>query len=157
MTLNHGNKITASDMRTFQLMYEGGETYAMIAAALGRSVKSVESIRRKMDLPPRDNPALAQKAKRAAAADPAHKMRRDFERSQSPTLQENNSVARAKAAVTYHLIDLMRKYGGQTLGEAKALYQQRNELDVPPGAERSLIIPTPMTLSACSSSAGWMS
>ena len=157
MTLNHGNRITASDMRTFQLMYEGGETYAMIAAALGRSVKSVESIRRKMDLPPRDNPALAQKAKRAAAADPAYKMRRDFERSQGPTLQEHNAVTRAKAAVTYHLIDLLREYGGRTLGEAKALYQQRNELDVPPGAERSLIIPSAMTLSACSSSAGWMS
>lgn len=155
--LNHGNRITASDMRTFQLMYEGGETYAMIAAALGRSVKSVESIRRKMDLPPRDNPALAQKAKREAAADPTRRMRKDFERSQGPTLQENNSVARAKAAVTYHLIDLVREYSGTTLGEAKANYQRKNELDIPPGAERALIIPSAMTLSACSSSAGWMS
>jgi hypothetical protein len=155
--LNHGRPITASDMRTFELMYVGGETYAMIAAALGRSVKSVESIRRKMDLPPRDNPALAQQAKRRAAVDPTHRMRKDFERSQGPTLQENNAVTRAKAAVTYHLIDLMREYGGQTLGEAKALYQQRNEIDVPPGAERFLIIPSTMTLSGCSSSAGWMS
>lgn len=155
--LNHGRPITASDMRTFQLMYEGGETYAMIAAALGRSVKSVESFRRKIDLPPRDNPALAQAAKRAAAADPMRPMRRDFERSQGPTLQEHNAVARSKAGVTYHLIDLMREYGGKTLGEAKALYQQRNELDVPPGAERSLIIPSTMTLSGCSSSAGWAS
>jgi len=157
MTLNHGRPITPSDMRTFQLMYEGGETYAMIAAALGRSVKSVESIRRKMDLPPRDNPALAQKAKRAAAVDPTRPMRRDFERSQGPTLQENNAIARDKAAVTYHLIDLVREYGGRTLGEAKANYQQRNELDIPPGSERSLIIPSVMHMSACSSPAGWMS
>jgi hypothetical protein len=157
MTLNHGAKITASDMRTFELMYRGGETYAMIAAALGRSVKSVESIRRKMDLPPRDNPALAQKAKREAAKDPTRPMRRDFERSQGPTLQENNAIARDKAAVTYHLIDLVREYGGRTLGEAKANYQRRNELDIPPGSERSLIIPSVMHMSACSSPAGWMS
>jgi hypothetical protein len=157
MTLNHGAKITASDMRTFELMYRGGETYAMIAAALGRSVKSVESIRRKMDLPARDNPALAQKAKREAALDPTRRMRKDFERSAGPTLQENNREFYAKRNVQYHLIDLMREYGGKTLGEAKANYQRRNELDIPPGSERSLIIPSPMTLSACSSSAGWMS
>jgi hypothetical protein len=157
MTLNHGNRITASDMRTFELMYRGGETYAMIAAALGRSVKSVESIRRKMDLPARDNPALAQAAKRAAAKDPTRPMRRDFERSQGPTLQEHNAVTRSRAAVTYHLIDLVREYSGTTLGEAKANYQRRNELDIPPGAERTLIIPSVMHISACSSAAGWMS
>lgn len=155
--LNHGRPITASDMRTFELMYRGGETYAMIAAALGRSVKSVESIRRKMDLPPRDNPALAQAAKRAAAANPAHRMRKDFERSAGPTLQENNAVTRSKAAVTYHLIDLVREYSGTTLGEAKANYQRLNELNCPPGAERRLIIPSAMTVSGCSSAAGWMS
>ena len=155
--LNHGRPITASDMRTFELMYRGGETYAMIAAALGRSVKSVESIRRKMDLPARDNPALAQKAKREAAKDPTRRMRKDFERSHGPTLQENNAVTRARAAVTYHLIDLVREYSGTTLGEAKANYQRRNELDIPPGSERSLIIPSVMHISACSSPAGWMS
>jgi hypothetical protein len=144
-------------MRTFELMYQGGETYAMIATALGRSVKSVESIRRKMDLPARDNPALAQKAKREAAKDPTRRMRKDFERSQGPTLQEHNAGTRAKAAVTYHLIDLVREYSGTTLGEAKANYQRLNELDIPPGSERTLIIPSPMSLSACSSSAGWMS
>jgi hypothetical protein len=155
--LNHGRPITPSDMRTFELMYQGGETYAMIATALGRSVKSVESIRRKMDLPARDNPALAQKAKREAAKDPTRRMRKDFERSQGPTLQEHNAGTRAKAAVTYHLIDLVREYSGTTLGEAKANYQRLNELDIPPGSERTLIIPSPMSLSACSSSAGWMS
>jgi len=84
-------------------------------------------------------------------------MRRDFERSQGPTLQEHNAVSRSKAAVTYHLIDLVREYGGRTLGEAKANYQRRNELDIPPGSERSLIIPSVMHMSACSSPAGWMS
>jgi len=165
--LNHGNKITASDMRTFELMYRGGETYAMIAAALGRSVKSVESIRRKMDLPPRDNPALAQKAKREAAKDPTRPMRRDFERSQGPTLQEHNAVTRARAAVNYHFNDLHREYGGgdvyiskdrsQVKSDSIDRYRRLNELDIPPGAERTLIIPSPVTLSACSSSAGWMS
>lgn len=157
MTLNSGRPVTPVELRTLELMYRGGETYAMIAAALGRSVKSVEAMRRKLDLPPRNNPALTQKAKRAAAANPEHRMRRDFERSAGPTLQENNAVARAKAAVTYHLIDLMRVYGGETLGEAKANYQRLNELDIPPGAERTLIIPTAMHISACSSAAGWMS
>jgi hypothetical protein len=157
MTLNSGRPVSPVELRTMELMYRGGETYAMIAAALGRSVKSVEAMRRKMDLPPRNNPALAQQAKKAAAVDPAHRMRRDFERSQGPTLQENNAVARAKAAVTYHLIDLVREYSGTTLGEAKANYQRKNELDIPPGSERTLIIPSPMSLSACSSSAGWMS
>jgi len=157
MTLNQGRPISPVELRTFELMYRGGETFAMIAAALGRSVKSVEAMRRKLDLPPRDNPALAQKAKREAAVNPAQRMRRDFERSQGPTLQEHNAVTRARAAVTYHLIDLVREYSGTTLGEAKANYQRRNELDIPPGSERSLIIPSVMHMSACSSPAGWMS
>jgi len=155
--LNHGRPITPVELRTFELMYRGGETFAMIAAALGRSVKSVEAMRRKLDLPPRNNPALTQKAKREAAANPAHRMRKDFERSAGPTLQEHNAVTRSKAAVTYHLIDLVREYSGTTLGEAKANYQRRNELDIAPGAERTLIIPTSMNISACSSAAGWMS
>jgi hypothetical protein len=148
-------------------MYEGGETYAMIAAALGRSVKSVESIRRKMDLPARDNPALAQKAKREALADPTRRMRKDFERSQGPTLQEHNAGTRAKAAVNYHFADLHKAYGGGDVyiskdrSQVKAAsidrYRRLNELDIPLGAERTLIIPSVMHISACSSPAGWMS
>jgi len=167
MTLNHGRPVTVSDMRTFQLMYEGGETYAMIAAALGRSVKSVEAMRRKMDLPARDNPALAQKAKREALADPTRRMRKDFERSQGPTLQENNAVTRARAAVNYHFDDLHKAYGGgdvyiskdrsQVKSASIDRYRQLNELDIPPGAERRLVIPSAMTVSGCSSAAGWMS
>ena len=157
MTVNQGRPVTPVELRTFELMYRGGETYAMIAAALGRSVKSVEAMRRKLDLPPRNNPALTQKAKREAAVNPAQRMRKDFERSAGPTLQENNAVTRSKAAVTYHLIDLVREYSGTTLGEAKANYPRRNELDIPPGAERRLVIPSALTLSGCSSPAGWMS
>lgn len=149
MTLNAGRKFSQTDMRTLELMYRGGETYAMIAAALGRSVKSVESMRNKLGLEPRQNPASIRGVDRPK--------RRDFERSSGPTLQEHNAGTRAKAAVTYHLIDLVREYSGTTLGEAKAHYQRKNELDIPPGSERTLIIPSPMSLSACSSSAGWMS
>jgi len=149
MTLNAGRKFTPVELRTLELMYRGGETYAMIAAALGRSVKSVESMRNKMGLEPRQNPASIRGVDRPK--------RKDFERSSGPTLQEHNAVTRFKAAATYHLIDLVREYSGTTLGEAKANYQRRNELDIPPGSERTLIIPSPMSLSACSSFAGWMS
>lgn len=149
MTLNAGMKFTESDLKTLELMYRGGETYAMIAAALGRSIKSVEAMRRTIGLPARSNPA--------STRDRPGPRRKDFERSEGPTLQENNRAFFAKRNVQYHLIDLMREYGGKTLGEAKANYQRLNELDIPPGAERTLIIPTAMHISACSSAAGWMS
>ena len=153
MTLNAGMKFTVSDMRTFQLMYEGGETYAMIARALGRSVKSIEGLRRKLDLPARPNPA--------SVRDRSDKpKRRDFERSNTVTLQEFNRAQRDKDAPTLHLIDLKRMYSSdpdEGIGFAIERYRQRNELDIPPGSERTLIIPSPMSLSACSSSAGWMS
>ena len=60
-------------------------------------------------------------------------------------------------ACNRQLLDLMREYGGKNLGEAKAHYRRLNELDIPPGAERTLIIPSVMHISACSSAAGWMS
>lgn len=151
MTLNAGRKFTPVERRTLELMYTGGETYAMIAAALGRSVKSVESMRRAMGLPPRANPANARNS-------PGPK-RCDFERSVGKTLQEHNAATRAKAAVTYHLIDLRRAYSSdpdEEHWEIVECYRRLNELNIPPGAERTLIIPSTMTLSGCSSSAGWM-
>lgn len=33
----------------------------------------------------------------------------------------------------HHLVDLMRAFGGKTLGEAKAEYRRRCELDIDPG------------------------
>ena len=38
----------------------------------------------------------------------------------------------AEKACVRHLVDLMREYGGGTLGEAKDAYRQRCELDVEP-------------------------
>ena len=42
---------------------------------------------------------------------------------------------RDREACARHLIDLMREYGGNTVGESKALYRQRCELDILPGSE----------------------
>ena len=39
----------------------------------------------------------------------------------------------AEKSCVLHLIDLMREYGGETLGDAKAAYRSRCELDIDPG------------------------
>jgi len=46
-----------------------------------------------------------------------------------------------------HLIDLMRSYKALTLGEAKAKYRSRNELDVPEGYNPRLVNPWRETIS----------
>lgn len=38
-------------------------------------------------------------------------------------------------ACNRQLLDLMREYGGKTLGESKAIYRQRCELDILPGSD----------------------
>lgn len=146
MMLNAGMRFSDSDIRTFTLMYMGGEKYCVIAAALGRSVKSIESMRRKLDLPVREKPAQSKKDK----STPSYLIG-------VVTVAEMNRAKSDRDAVILHLVDLMREYGGKNVGEAKAIYRQRNELEIPPGAERTLIIPSSMHISACSSAAGWMS
>ena len=41
---------------------------------------------------------------------------------------------KAQRSCMEHLIDLMREYGGETLGDAKAAYRSRCELDIDPGS-----------------------
>ena len=42
---------------------------------------------------------------------------------------------RDEEACVRHLADLVREYGGRTIGESKAIYRQRCELDILPGSE----------------------
>lgn len=56
-------------------------------------------------------------------------------------LQDHLAVARTQGGLPrdvvmdnrHHLVDLMRSFGGKTLGEAKAEYRRRCELDIDPG------------------------
>lgn len=66
-------------------------------------------------------------------------------------------IARAtRIACTLHLADLIREYGGGTLGEAKAIYASRNELNILPEPSAQTSLPTREYLSACSSPAAWV-
>lgn len=51
------------------------------------------------------------------------------------TEYELTRAKRDRDACARHLIDLMREYGGATLGDSKALYRQRCELDILPGSD----------------------
>lgn len=145
MTINAGRLYTDLERATLRRMYLDGAKYWEIGEALGRSVKSVEDQRHKMGLEAREKPVPTRSDSRSKDAGPI-----------TFTAQELNREAQWTRACTLHLIDLLREYGGGEVGVAKREYKSRNELDIPPGAERSIIIPTGLNISACSSPAGWM-
>lgn len=59
----------------------------------------------------------------------------------SLTANKRQTRAANILSCTKHLVDLLREYGGDTLGFAKERYRAANELLIPPGAER-----TPVTV-----------
>lgn len=69
------------------------------------------------------------------------------------TEQEIQREKRDREACVMHLCDLLREYGGGDVGTAKALYRQRNELDILPGSEFRPVIPRRDEYSYCGSPA----
>ena len=137
---------TDEERAVIKRMYIAGAKYSEIGAVLGRSEKSIEDQRCKMGLPRRDGPAPTRRDRTDRSAPPI-----------TFTAQELNRAERYRRHCCEHLVDLMRAYGGGTLGDAKLRYTRSNELDIPPGSERTLILATGLSLSAWSSPAGWMS
>lgn len=69
------------------------------------------------------------------------------------TTLELQRAYRDRVACIEHLVDLMREFGASTVGEGKALYRQKHELDILPGSEFKPVTPRREELSYCGSPA----
>ena len=136
-------------------MWADNRSLTAIGIVLNRSRKGVSARARKLGLPLRDTKGQEigeRPAKPAEAAPPrpAVKLRdREWSLTKLDTLQQS----RQQDACRLLLVDLMREYGGGTLGKAKAEYRSRCELDIPPGAEKPTTYVRMVELSFCGSPA----
>jgi hypothetical protein len=106
---------TEQETKTLRAMWLAGKSDSEIAQALPRrSPKSINARRHALK--------LYKEVVRGNLWKPARK--RKF---------KPRPVPSPKDASILHLVDLIRAYGVQTLGEAKALYRERNEVAIAPG------------------------
>lgn len=131
---------TDAEIGTLEAMWRAKEPLSAIAKAIDRSEKSVWHKAR----------ALGLRQSRPVAAVPKDSQPME------PTVNELTARQEAIAANRRHLADLVREYGGGTLGEAKAIYVSRNELNILPDPSAQTSFPTREYLSACSSPAAWV-
>lgn len=66
---------------------------------------------------------------------------------------ELQRVKRDRIACVEHLIDLMREFDAANVGEGKARYRQKHELDILPGSDFRPVTPRREELSYCGSPA----
>ncbi len=130
MTSRTGRPWTPAEDATLRVMYGDGASYFDIADALGRTPSGCDDRRMALKIPARPRVShqrgLAGNRKRIDVAN------------QPPIAFTDKEIFAAKYAAeacTRHLIDLVREYGGGTVGAAKAAYRSRCELDIPPGPE----------------------
>ncbi len=101
--------------------WHAGVSFAEIGRIIGRSRDAVRQRCQRLHLPNR-----------------RHEQKEQSPLGFSPT--DVQHASRQEDACNLHLVDLLREYGkGKTLGEGKAAYRQRCELDIPAGAEKPAI------------------
>lgn len=126
-------------------LFRAGMTYDDIAVRMGRSR---DSVRRRLDRLSGVNvpkPAADTKARFVA------KLHHDGE-AIGVTSVEMTRRSYEIMSCRRHLADLVREYG-KTVGEAKAAYRSRNELDILPGADFRPVRVTQVMQSYCGSPA----
>ena len=132
MTNRTGRPWTPAEDATLRVMYGDGAAYFEIAEVLGRSPSGVDDRRMALKIPAR--PRVSHQRGLAG-----NRKRRDIEVPLTFTTYELDFAQRTRQACVLHLVDLIREYGGGTVGAAKAQYQSRCEWHVPPGAETAPI------------------
>ena len=132
-------------------MWHGGQSNADIADILGRSTCAVKKRACRLKL-----------SKRPEVAPSPVPRKREYKRSHTQLMDKPIGYspfdalhsARQDHRCSLHLLDLLREYApGQTLGDAKAAYRQRCELDIPAGAEKPTIYVHSADRSYCGSPA----
>lgn len=134
MTNRTGRPWTPAEDATLRVMYIDGAAYFEIAEVLDRSPSGCADRRMALKIPAR--PRVSHQ--RGLAGN----RKRIYVANQPPitfTTYELDFAARTRQACVLHLVDLVREYGGGTVGNAKAEYRSRCELDIPQGADAAAI------------------
>lgn len=153
MPNQNGRPWTEQEDTVLRWMWDQTRTAIDIGVALNRSRKSVEARAVRIGLPGRH--ALFRPAPRPPAPrkrPPAVKLK---DKTFGVTSQDTRHQSSQAQACRLHLVDLMREFGGKTVGEAKASYRERCELYVPPGAEKATIYSIALDRSFCGSPAAF--
>lgn len=131
---------TDQEVATLKELCASGMFVKEIAAVMNRSFCSIESKREALGLVRKKEPKAV-----------VEKVPDDI----SPATREEIS---RRNACRVHLADLVREFGeGITLGEAKAAYRARCELEILPKFEgQSIRFISRFVGSGCSSSSGWL-
>lgn len=119
MSGGHGAPWSQFEISIVRKMHMDGASDAMIGRELGRKADGVRYCREKFSIT----------------------------RNPNRLRQVTTPFEDGYQASLWHLIDLMRSYKALTLGEAKAKYRSRNELDVPEGYNPRLVNPWRETIS----------
>jgi len=132
-------KWTHHDDNLFHQMWKSGMSYSEIAQRLNRTPGALDHRRKDLAFAPRPA-AVVGTGIRAATRQhyrglmEPNRGRKLMSKSDKPmgfTHSEMSQAYRDEQSCDMHLVDLLRAFGGGTIGEAKARYQAAHELNIP--------------------------
>ena len=136
---------TPEEDAAFRVMYADGLPLWEIGRILGRNEDGCD--RRRVTLKIKARPRMAENYTQAKRAERGGRQITTF------TKSDLEASKRHERACTLHLIDLVREFGGGTVGEAKAAYRARHEHHVEPGHDALVSSPRLQPYSYCGSPA----
>lgn len=127
-------KWTHHEDTLFHTMWKAGMSYAEMGKQLNRSPGALDHRRKDLAFAPRKG--VVGFGIRAAERGlmEANRGRKLISKSDKPmgfTHSEMSQAFRDEQSCDMHLVDLLRSFGGGTIGEAKARYQAAHELNIP--------------------------